>query len=443
MVLRGKPAWESRTLPGTFKKPRFSRLFLFKLNPSFFILVGICIVGKLNYEKKNIMRFIFKISILLSIISSPVQTLKGQSVDLNGDIFEYATYYINSFDLSTGATNVQIFRYQLSSEEYPVSLKIGFRATMLSPALGINNEQTIIEIQTDAIQLQAPIILDNRDISSETAVIYDMDSPPNTIELTGQVIESLDPSQADAILQSVITTGKIADGEYTFQVNILSESDQVLASDSKTILVQSPVSITLESPAGTLSDTLDNVIYTTFPIFQWFSQMCNGCNSFIRVAPFNSQLHSSMEDAMEDQRVLPFDQSEDWFEIDNVNSFQYPFSGAYPLEEGQVYCWQVMMSMPTTSGSEEMISTISAFKIGEAGNVEIQDMVSHPLLMALKQALGDDQFNAYFGTGNDLQGFNPTGQVEVNGVTVDESSINYILNQISSNAFQIQSMSVE
>ena len=92
------------------------------------------------------------------------------------------------------------------------------------------------------------------------------------------------------------------------------------------------------------------------------------------------------------------------------------------------------MSMPTTSGSEEMTSTISAFKIGEAGNVEIQDMVSHPLLMALKQALGDDQFNAYFGTGNDLQGFNPTGQVEVNGVTVDESSINYILNQTSSMA---------
>ena len=443
MVLHGKPVWESRTLPGTFKKPRLSRLFFMYYIFILFILVAIYIIGKLNSTKENIMRFIIKISILLSIISNPVQTLKGQSVDLNGDIFEYATYYINSFDLSTGATNVQIFRYQLSSEEYPVSLKIGFRATMLSPALGINNEQTIIEIQTDAIQLQAPIILDNRDISSETAVIYDMDSPPNTIELTGQVIESLDPSQADAILQSVITTGKIADGEYTFQVNILSESDQVLASDSKTILVQSPVSITLESPAGTLSDTLDNVIYTTFPIFQWFSQMCNGCNTYIRVAPFNSQLHSSMEDAMEDQRVLPFDQSEDWYGIDNVNSFQYPFSGAFPLEEGKIYCWQVMMSMPTTSGSEEMTSTISAFKIGEAGNVEIQDRISNPLLMALKEALGEDQFNAYFGTGNDFQGFNPTGQVEVNGVTVDESSISYILNQIGSNALQIQSISVE
>ena len=389
------------------------------------------------------MRTLLKtLQILLFTVGS-FQTARGQSVDLSGEIFEYATYYVNNFDLSTGATNVQIFRYQLSSSEYPIQVKVLFKASVLAPTIGINTEQTIIEVQTDVFDLQAPIILDNRDISSETSIIYDMDSPPNSISLSGQVIERLDPSQADAILQSIITTGKIADGEYTFLVNILSEDDQILASDSKTILVQSPVSITLESPAGALSDTLDNVIYTTFPIFQWFSQMCNGCKTYIRVAPFNFELHSSMEDAMEDQRVLPFDQTEEWYEIDNVNSFQYPFSGAYPLEEGSVYCWQVMNTMPTTSGIEEMTSTIAAFKIGESGNVEMQDMTSNPLLMALRQALGDDQFNAYFGSGNDLQGFNPTGQVEVNGVTVDESNINYLLNQISSNAIQIQSISVE
>ena len=409
----------------------------------FFTLVGIFILGKLTYEVEKIMRTLLKtLTILLFTIGS-FQRVRGQSVDLNGEIFEYATYYVNNFDLNTGATNVQIFRYQLSSSEYPIQVKVLFKASVLAPTIGINSEQTIIEVETDVFNLQAPIILDNRDISSETSIIYDMDSPPNSISLSGQVIESLDPSQADAILQSIITTGKIADGEYTFLVNIISEDDQILTSDSKTILVQSPVSITLESPAGALSDTLDNVIYTTFPIFQWFSQVCNGCNTYIRVAPFNSELHSSMEDAMEDQRVLPFDQTEEWYEIDNVNSFQYPFSGAYPLEEGSVYCWQVMNTMPTTSGTEEMTSTIAAFKIGESGNVEMQEMTLNPLLMALRQALGDDQFNAYFGSGNDLQGFNPTGLVEVNGVTVDESNLNYLLNQISNNAIQIQSISVE
>ena len=390
------------------------------------------------------MRIIKKISSLLIIIClGSSHSLKSQNITLSGDIYEYATYYVNSFDLNTGATNVQVFRYQLSSDYYPVQLKVNFTASMRSPALGINNELTIIEVITDLIELQAPLILDNRDISSETAILYDMDSPPNSLELTGQVLQSLNPDQSDAILQSVITTGKIADGEYTFQVNILSGNDDILASDSKTILIQSPVSITLESPSGVLSDTLDNVIYTTYPIFQWFSQICNGCNTFIRVAHYNSQSHSSMEDAMEDQRVLPFDQTEEWYQIENVNSFQYPFSGAYPLEEGKVYCWQVMMTMPTTSGIEEMTSSISAFKIGETGSIEIINNLSNPLLLMIQQALGDDQYNAYFGSGNSLQGYNPTGLYEVNGITVDESSINFILNQINSNAYQVQSIAIE
>jgi len=373
-----------------------------------------------------------------------LSVIRSQTITLSGEIFEYATYYLNSFDLGTGATNVQIFRYQLSSDQYPVDVKIRFRTSMLSPALGINNEQTIIEIQTNPFSLQAPLILDNRDISSETTFIYDMDSPPNSVQLTGQVIESIDPTQADAILQSILATGQLADGEYTFEVEILSDNDQTLASDSRTILIQSPVSLTLESPGGLLSDTLDNNIYTTFPIFQWFSQPCSGCNTFIRVAQYNPEIHSSVEEAIEDQRVLPFDQSEEWYPIDNINSYQYPPSDAYPLEEGNVYCWQVMMTMPTTSGTEEMMSSIFAFMINQSdgGNAN-NSSAMNTLLIALEQVLGQDQFNALFGSGNELQGFIPTGQIEINGVGVDESSLNYLLNQINSETYQIQSIVVE
>ena len=378
----------------------------------------------------------------LVLLSLNSQTY-GQNITLTGNIFEYATYYINSFDLSTGATNVQIFRYQLTSDEFPVDIKINFRSSMISPTLGINSDQTIIEIQTNTFTLNAPMLLDNRDISSETTVIYDQANPPNTIELSGRVIESLDPMQAEAILQSVMTTGKIADGEYTFSIQVLSDNDQILASDSKTINIQSPVSITLESPAGALSDTLENIIYTNFPIFQWFSQPCNGCESYIRISRFNSSQHNSPEDAIEDQRVLPFDQSEDWSLLNAPNSFQYPLTGAYPLEPGNVYCWQVMIKLPTTSGTEEMVSNISAFKIGVSGEIENASMISNPFLLALKNTLGEDQFNALFGPGNDLQGFIPTGQLEVNGVTVDQSSINYLLGQIQSDALKIRSVTVE
>ncbi|MBT6710755.1 MAG: hypothetical protein HOB22_03490 [Candidatus Marinimicrobia bacterium] len=90
-----------------------------------------------------------------------------------------------------------------------------------------------------------------------------------------------------------------------------------------------------------------------------------------------------------------------------------------------------------------MISSISAFKIGISGTIESTGAISSPILMALQQALGDDQFNALFGSGNELQGYNPTGQLEINGINVDESSVNYLLNQIISNSYQVQSIAVE
>ena len=393
-------------------------------------------------KNQNIQNMV-KLKLFMLIMLVFPQKFRAQSINLSGNIYEYATYYVNSFDFSTGATNVQIFRYEISSDQYPVPIKINFRSSMLSPSLGIDDVQTIIEIETNIIELQAPLILDNRDLSSETTTIYDSDSPPNSIELTGSIVEILSPTQVDAIMQSVMTTGQIADGEYSFEVSILSENDQILASDSRTFMVQSPVSINLESPGGNLSDTLDNVIYSTYPSFQWFSQTCSGCNTFIRVAEFNSEVHSSAEEAILDQRVLPFDQTENWYPIDNINSFQYPVSDAYPLEEGNVYCWQVMMTLPTTAGTEEMPSSIFAFKIGTSGDVEIPGEITDPLLLALEQAIGEDQFNAYFGSGNVLEGFLSTGQVEVNGITIDASSLGYLLTQISNQEYTIQSISIE
>ena len=63
--------------------------------------------------------------------------------------------------------------------------------------------------------------------------------------------------------------------------------------------------------------------------------------------------------------------------------------------------------------------------------------------MTLQQALGDDLFNAFFGSGNELQGYTPTGQLEINGINVDEAMVNYLLNQILSNTYQVQSITVE
>ena len=366
------------------------------------------------------------------------------NIDVQGEIYEYATYYVSSFDIGTGATNVQIFNYSLSSNIYPVYIKIRFRATIISPGLGISNEATIVEVETDPFQIQDGLYLDNRDLSSELTFISD--NSGNQIELQGQLIEVLDPGLSEAITQTILTSGKLSDGQYTFSVMVyggLTENDLSLVfDDSKTFVIQSQVPITLESPGGGLADTTDNLLYTNFPIFQWSSgPPCSGCETYIRVAQFDSDIHSGLEDAIEDQRVLPSNQNEDWELIDNVNSFQYPFSGAYPLVAGNVYCWQIRITLPTTAGTEGMFSPINAFKIGQAGNLDTTSASTDPVLMRLQQAI-PDKFNSYFGTGMTLEGYVPSGQIEINGVTVDQSVINNLLQQVMSQNYQINSVVV-
>ena len=374
-------------------------------------------------------------------------TVEGQSVDINvqGEIYEYATYYVSSFDVATGATNVQIFNYSLEASSYPVFIKIRFKATILSPGLGINSDATIVEIETDPFLIQDGLYLDNRDLSSEITVLND--NSGNQIELKGQLIEVLDPALSEAIMQTILTSGKLSDGQYTFSVSVFGglEEDNLsnVFNDSKTFIIQSQTPISLEYPGGALSDTTDNLLYTSFPIFQWSSgPPIPSAQTFIRVAQYDPSSHSGLEDAIEDQRVLPANQNDQWELIDNVNSYQYPFSGSYPLDPGNIYCWQIRLSLPTTAGNEDMLSPIFAFKIGQAGTIETSNIVSNPLLMMIQQTL-PDQFNNYFGPGRELEGYLPSGQIEINGITVGPSVVNNLLQQISNQEYKIQSVVVE
>ena len=389
--------------------------------------------------------------IYLSLVLIPLvlfnSSIRSQSlnIDVQGDIYEYATYYVSSFDIATGGTNVQIFNYSLQSSTYPVYIKINFKATLLSPGLGITSEATIVEVETEPFLIQDDLYLDNRDLSSAATIISD--NSGNQIELQGQLIDVLDPGLSEAIMQNMIMSGKLSDGQYTFSVKIFggfnSNDMTMVFDDSKTFVIQSQVPITLETPGGSLADTTENLLYTNFPIFQWSSgPPCSGCQTYIRVAQFDYNIHSGLEDAIEDQRVLPSNPSDIWEQIDNVNSYQYPFSGAYPLNSGNIYCWQIKISLPTTTGLEETFSPIFAFKIGQAGSIETTSSITDPLLMMLQQAI-PDQFNNYFGSGMDLEGYTPNGQIEINGVSVDQSVVNNLLQQIMSQNYQIQSISVE
>jgi len=400
------------------------------------------------------MKYVVKILMIKNItigIASFIilnSSLIGQDATLTGSLFQYASYYISSFDVSTGASDVQLFRYRIASDSYPVYVKLWFKASMVSPALGINNRQTIIEMETVPFQLNSPLVLDNRSLSTNTQYIYDEDG--NGIELQVRIMEILDATQFDALLSSVMTTGKLSDGQYTFNVQLFANknSDQNLTaqtngSDSLSVVVQSPNAIILESPGGTLSDTASTAIYANIPIFTWYSSGCNICETYIRVAEFKPGYHSSLEEAVEGETSLPFNAAGGWHSVVGASSFQYPVSGAKPLEYGKYYVWQVKQSMSTTAGTDALLSPLYIFKIASLGGTTTTATQVSPMLEAVRSVLGDDRFNAFFGPGGELEGFSPSGTYTVDGSNVDASTTTYLLNEFNNGNLVLTNIYIE
>ena len=372
--------------------------------------------------------------------------LKAQNVTLTGTIYDYATYYVSSFDPQTGASDFQLFRYTLNSDSYPVWVKVTFRATMVSPALGIDTEATILDLYTSPFQLDNDIILDNRDLSTTTTQLNDVTGAP--IDLAIFIQDVIDVADLNAMLSSIMTTGRLADGNYTFQFGVASGSNKSAVEsasptfETRIITVESPSSINLEYPGGSLSDTSSTGIFTTYPLLVWSSSGCNTCASFVRVAEFNPSVHSSMDEAIQDERRLPFDQAQEWKSIGIVNSYQYPLSGSLPLEYGKVYVWQVKHELTTTAGSDELLSPIYAFRIQDLGSGSTSTSY-HPIVQLLQQVLSEDQFNSLFGSSAVLDGFSPSGTYRINGDSDDLSAAISLLNQITNGTASITNVEVQ
>ena len=317
---------------------------------------------------------------------------------------------------------------------------------MVSPALGIDTEATILDLYTSPFQLDNDIILDNRDLSTTTTQLNDVTGAP--IDLSIFIQDVIDVADLNAMLSSIMTTGRLADGNYTFQFGVASGSNKSAVEsasptfETRIITVESPSSINLEYPGGSLSDTSSTGIFTTYPLLVWSSSGCNTCASFVRVAEFNPSVHSSMDEAIQDERRLPFDQAQEWKSIGIVNSYQYPLSGSLPLEYGKVYVWQVKHELTTTAGSDELLSPIYAFRIEDVGSGTTSTSY-HPIIQTLKQVLSEDQFNSIFGSSAVLDGFSPSGTYRINGDSDDLSAAISLLNQITNGTASITNVEVQ
>ena len=374
-----------------------------------------------------------------------MQVLSAQ-VKLDVQFYDYATYYMSNIDVSTGQSDVPLFRYRIFSETYPVHSKIWFKASVLSPSLGMEYRTTLIEMESNAFEMKADIVIDNRNFSTNSTSLLDEGIPPNLIPILVRTTKSINPSQFDGLISAIMTTGKLADGEYQFEIRVfsgqskfdLSLSDQ----DIKTTIVESPTGVDLESPGGIIADTSFNIVYTKYPVFNWNKGYCLNCETYIRVAEFKPAIHSSVEEAINDERTLPFDQSQDWLKLEDISSYQYPMSDARSLEYGKIYVWQIKTKVPTTNGMEDQPSTIYAFKLSNPSELATSKIES-TVIQKLRRALGNERYNSIFGPDGALESFGQIGNASLNDSDIDESTLQKILDQIIKDEISIQSVEIE
>tara|TARA_B100000700_G_scaffold331354_1_gene463434 strand:- start:33744 stop:34931 length:1188 start_codon:yes stop_codon:yes gene_type:complete len=394
---------------------------------------------------KKILTMIF----LLCSISS------AQTVKLLPDpgFVPYATYYISSIDLATGASDVQFFGFRLEEQSGDYSnvwTSLEFKVSMISKSLGVTEPTTVIQMRTAPFKMNAAIRISNTSLSTQTTSLFDMSIPPKEIVFSATLIEAIDIAKFDNLLSAVVSTGKLADGQYSFQVLVRtgSSSDEgsMVITDEviESILVTTPTSLNLIGPGGDPTNLSENLVFSPYPIFQWETEPCGGCESFIRITRYDSETHNSPQEAIQDITVFPIDQTKGWESVGLATNFQYPLSGAVDLVPGESYVWQVQKQLPTTSGSESFTSPIFAFVLADLSEItNAGGETLHPLLQQLIEVLGENQFNAYFGPQGDLNGFAPSGNYSINGLDVSIDEIFRLFGQFADGSQNIISISIE
>ncbi|MCH7575031.1 MAG: hypothetical protein IIA59_07900 [Candidatus Marinimicrobia bacterium] len=380
------------------------------------------------------------------------------SVTLTGSFRNFVTFYVSSIDLTTLESDVEIFNYRLSASEYPVEVTITFDILINSPALGLSFNNKFAHIVTYPFFLFGPIQIKSTDLKDPPDPIYytEGDAIGGSVEFEIDVINTIlddDTFEKTVMMNQIIQSGRLPDGTYRFDLSVSVAGGGTGDAISESIIVSNPVSLELVSPGGLLEDTTANIISTSYPFFQWQSDPCALCDYLVRVAQYKADEHSSVEDAIEDQTVLPLRQADEFYNPDgNSTSFQYPFSDAIDLVPGLVYVWQVKKIIPTTAGDQEILSFVNVFKIldptaistgGGTTDDPIADASRNPVLGFLLTAMGDDQFSALFNTGGELDGFRPTDVISINGVSAEISDLTDLAAELGQGDATIISVEVE
>ena len=351
-------------------------------------------------------------------------------------------YYLGGFDLNTGDSDILLFEYLIngpascyynSSDDETLILE--FNINIFSPSLGFSTPQSFVSGSMTLSDFTGPIRIRNTDINFSTTSVDGA-----TLE-----VNDITPNISDAELQNmtsyIISTGKIPNGTYAFEFKLKSDGNEdctYIDTYFRNVEIYEPTFLELLSPGfSALSDANESPSYSLYPVFTWNTDMCSACEYGIRVSEFDQSKHSSFLEALNDFSSLPSNQSLDFYSISsNTSVLQYPSSGAFDLELGNYYVWQLRRSYSTTVGSKEDFSDIFIFKISSF------DSQATSQLDFLIDLIGEDEYLNLFGPGGQLEGFSLSG-IKKDGENISSDQIQEIIMNLQQGNLELESFSVE
>ncbi len=352
---------------------------------------------------------------------------------------EIIGFYLSSIDLESGESTTLLFDYSIdlsdalfsedcgTSSTHDISkLYVSFDISMFIPGLMEETKQLVdgkvrFDINSNTI---SDISFRNTDLNFETTQLAgntDFSLEEYNLSVTDDDIEEI----ADLFL----SLGRAPNGVYNFNFILENENNTEIDQVSETVEIFVPSYLDLITPGSVdLSDSLSNIVMSFNPTFQWNSDYCNKCDFSIRVSEFRANDHSSLQEALEDYSVLPINSG--YYALSsNINSFQYPASGAGEIIPGRLYVWQVRRTYNTSNGTMEEFSPIFLFKVQDTQSVE-PPMVSQDVnLENIKLLIGVDNYESLFGESGQLKDFNSVNSSMI--LNNQNISINYLIDLIN------------
>lgn len=350
---------------------------------------------------------------------------------------------------------------QVVNRELRVFFLSDFNLTGRGTSAGIIFNINIYNASTNAFVLQLLIhsVKNNieellADGSSKPTVFDPSDNPITNQNLFSKTnkfaLDNYSISKAGNDLRdAILTTGKLPSGVYRFTF-ILLDAQSLIELDRAffEIDVYNPSSLDLIAPGAAADRSSPEKILTTLPVFHWTS---NITKFRLRLAEKLPDVHDNASPAEIIQDRIRYDQI---FTTDAsksggtggavylpTTSFQYPSAGAWPLERGKVYYWQIIGLVATSGAELELPSEIWAFQVSNLEDVT--PPVSNSLLMDQLLALLGDKLDAFFSSSGPLSGFSPTGLCMLNGKWLTAEEVRAILAKIASGEYILVDMRVE